>query len=104
MAGKRMTKAQVIAELATITELDKKTVIQLMDALNELTSQQLKSGDAPGEFVIPGLVKLRVVDKPATEERQGINPHTREPMTIPAKPASRTVRATALKALKDSVQ
>jgi nucleoid DNA-binding protein len=50
------------------------------------------------------MVKLRVVDKPATEERQGINPHTRQPMTIAAKPASRTVRATALKALKDGVQ
>ena len=104
MAGKRMTKAQVLTELATTTEIDKKTVTTLLDALSDLVTNQLKGSDAPGEFVIPGLVKLRVVDKPATEERQGINPHTRQPMTIPAKPASRTVRATALKALKDSVQ
>jgi nucleoid DNA-binding protein len=104
MAGKRMTKAQVLTELATLTEIDKKTVNTVMDALNDLATRELKNADAPGEFVIPGLVKLRVVDKPATEERQGINPHTRQPMTIAAKPASRTVRATALKALKDSVQ
>jgi nucleoid DNA-binding protein len=54
--------------------------------------------------VIPGLVKLRVVKKPATKERQGINPFTKEPITIPAKPASKKVRATALKNLKDLVQ
>lgn len=104
MAGKRMTKAQVLTELATTTEIDKKTVTTVLDALNDLVTKQLKSAESPGEFVIPGLVKVRVVDKPATEERQGINPHTRQPMTIAAKPASRTVRATALKALKDSVQ
>lgn len=104
MAGKRMTKAQVLTELATTTDIDKKTVTTVLDALSELVTKQLKESESPGEFVIPGLVKLRVVDKPATEERQGINPHTRQPMTIAAKPASRTVRATALKALKDSVQ
>jgi nucleoid DNA-binding protein len=103
MAGKRMTKAQVLTELATTTEIDKKTVTTVLDALNDLATRELKSAEA-GEFVIPGMVKLRVVDKPATEERQGINPHTRQPMTIAAKPASRTVRATALKALKDGVQ
>ncbi len=104
MATKRMTKAQVTAELANLTQLDKKTVNDVMDALSTLITQQLKGPETAGEFVIPGLVKLRVVEKPATEERQGINPHTREPMTIPAKPASRTVRATALKALKDTLQ
>ena len=39
-----------------------------------------------------------------TKERQGVNPFTKEPITIPAKPASKKVRATALKALKDLVQ
>ena len=57
-----------------------------------------------GEFVIPGFVKMSVVNKPATEARSGINPFTKEPITIPAKPASKKVRATALKALKDLVQ
>lgn len=104
MATKRMTKAQVTAELANLTQLDKKTITDVMDALTTLITQQLKGPETSGEFVVPGLVKLRVVEKPATEERQGINPHTREPMTIPAKPATRTVRATALKALKDTLQ
>jgi nucleoid DNA-binding protein len=53
--------------------------------------------------VIPGLVKLRVVDKPAQPEREGINPATREKIVIKAKPASRKVRLTALKTLKTMV-
>jgi nucleoid DNA-binding protein len=103
MAGKRLTKAQVVGEVASVTELDKKSVNRVFEALQEIIRKQL-SARGPGEFVVPGLVKLRVVKKPATKERQGINPFTKEPITIPAKPASKKVRATALKALKDLVQ
>jgi DNA-binding protein HU-beta len=103
MAGKRLTKAQVVAELANGSDLDKKSVSRVFESLQELIRKQL-SARGPGEFVVPGLVKLRVVKKPATKERQGINPFTKEPITIPAKPASKKVRATALKALKDLVQ
>jgi nucleoid DNA-binding protein len=103
MAGKRLTKAQVIAEISNSTELDKKSVARCFDSLQDVIRKQL-TGRGPGEFVIPGLVKLRVVKKPATKERQGINPFTKEPITIPAKPASKKVRATALKNLKDLVQ
>jgi nucleoid DNA-binding protein len=104
MAGKRLTKAQVIAEIADQAELDKKSVGRVFDSLSEIIRKQLIGRGAAGEFVVPGLVKLRVVKKPATKERQGINPFTKEPITIPAKPASKKVRATALKALKDLVQ
>ena len=83
--------------------MDKKSINRVFEAIQELIRKQL-TGRGPGEFVIPGLVKLRVVKKPATKERQGINPFTKEPITIPAKPASKKVRATALKALKDLVQ
>jgi DNA-binding protein HU-beta len=103
MAGKRLTKAQVISELANASDLDKKSVNRVFESLSELIRKQL-GNRGPGEFVIPGLVKLRVVKKPATKERQGINPFTKEPLTIAAKPASKKVRATALKALKDLVQ
>ena len=103
MAGKRLTNAQVVCEVASAPELDKKSVNRVFEALQELIRKQL-SARGPGEFVVPGLVKLRVVKKPATKERQGINPFTKEPITIPAKPASKKVRATALKALKDLVQ
>ncbi len=74
MAGKRLTKAQVIAEISDATELDKKSVGRVFDTLSDIIRKQLAGRGAPGEFVVPGLVKLRVVKKPATKERQGINP------------------------------
>lgn len=102
MAAKRLTKAQLFAELAEATELPKKKVAEVFDALQEVIKKQL-TGRGPGEFVLPGLLKVRVVKRPATKEREGINPQTREKITIPAKPASKRVRATALKGLKEMV-
>ena len=103
MAGKRLTKAQVVAEIANASDLDKKSVGRCFESLQELIRKQL-SARGPGEFVVPGLVKLRVVKKPATKERQGINPFTKEPITIAAKPASKKVKAIPIKALKEMVQ
>jgi len=40
---------------------------------------------------------IKVVRKPATEERKGINPFTKEEMVIKAKPAKNVVKVTALK-------
>ena len=103
MAGKRLTKSQVVSELAELTELDKKIVGKMFDGLAELIKKQL-GARGPGEFVIPGLIKLRAVKKPATKDRQGVNPFTKLPITIKGKPASKKVRATPLKALKDLIQ
>jgi DNA-binding protein HU-beta len=103
MAGKRLTKSQVVAELAEQTELDKKSINKLFDGLTDLIKKQLGSR-GPGEFVIPGLLKLKAVKKPATKDRPGINPFTKQPITIKGKPASKKIRASALKALKDLIQ
>ena len=46
-----------------------------------------------GEFVIPGFVKMLVVNEHATEARSGVNPITKEPMEFAAKPASKSVKA-----------
>jgi DNA-binding protein HU-beta len=102
-APKRLTKAQVIAELAGVTALDKKTVNKFFEALTDMAKKQL-GPKGPGEFVLPGLVKLKAVKKAATKDRQGINPFTKEPMLIKGKPASKKIRATAIKALKDMIQ
>jgi len=103
MAGKRLTKSQVISELADVTELDKKSINRVFDGLSDIIKKQL-GARGPGEFVIPGLLKLRAVKKPATKDRPGINPFTKQPITIRGKPASKKIRASALKALKDLVQ
>jgi nucleoid DNA-binding protein len=99
----KLTKTQVIAELSEQTELSKKDVARVFEALSALVAQQLVGRGGPGEMTIPGLLKLRAVKKPATKEREGINPFTKEPITIAAKPASKKVKAIPLKALKEMV-
>jgi DNA-binding protein HU-beta len=103
MSGKRLTKAQVIAEISEFAELDKKSVGRVFDGLTELIKKQLGSR-GPGEFVVPGLLKLKAVKKAATKDRPGVNPFTKLPITIKGKPASKKIRATALKSLKDLIQ
>ena len=103
MAAKKLTKSQVLSELAVLTELDKKSINRVFDGLTEIIKKQLGSR-GPGEFVIPGLLKLKSVKKPATKDRPGINPFTKEAITIKGKPASKKIRASALKSLKDLIQ
>ena len=56
-----------------------------------------------GVFLVPGFAKFVVIKKPATKERRGTNPFTKEPMTFKAKPARKIVRARPVKAAKDAV-
>jgi DNA-binding protein HU-beta len=62
-----------------------------------------KSLRGNGLFTLPGLLKLKVVKKPATKTREGVNPFTGEKMTFKAKPASKKVRVLPLKSLKAMV-
>ena len=101
-AAKAMTKTETLNQLAERSGLEKKEVTAVLDAMNELIDEEL-SKKGPGVFNIPGLLKLKVVDKPAVPARKGINPFTKEEQMFKAKPASRKVKATPLKALKDKV-
>ena len=100
---KRMTKAQLVAELAEMAQVDKKAANGVLNALAEIAGREL-GANGPGEFVIPGLLKMKTVTRPATKDRQGINPFTKQPMDIKGKPASKKVRPTIIKALKDAIQ
>jgi nucleoid DNA-binding protein len=100
--GKKLTKSQVIGALSEKTGVSKKDVAGVFAGLSDLIKRELgKKG--PGEFVIPDLLKLKVRNIPAKAKRKGINPFTGQEVTFPAKPASRKIRATALKKLKDLV-
>ncbi|MCK4951550.1 MAG: HU family DNA-binding protein, partial [Gammaproteobacteria bacterium] len=57
----------------------------------------------PGTFTVPGLMKVKVVRKPATKARKGINPFTGEEMMFKAKPARNVAKVLPLKGLKDMV-
>jgi nucleoid DNA-binding protein len=99
---KPMTKTEILAALAESSELSKQQVAGLLDGLAGLIASNLGEG-GPGAFTVPGLMKLTVVHKPATPEREGINPFTKEPTVFKAKPASKKVKIQPLKALKDMV-
>jgi nucleoid DNA-binding protein len=99
---KPATKGEVFSQIAEKTNLPKKDVAAVFSAMSDLILKELKSKNG-GTFVIPGLLKLTVDTKPATKAKQGINPFTKEPMTIKAKPARKVVKARPLKALKDAV-
>lgn len=102
MSNKRMNKSQFVSALAEKSGLDKKQATAALDTLNAMVAQQLgKQG--PGEVLIPGLLKLSVVDKPATPKHEGINPFTKETMTYKAKAARKVIKVRTLKALKDAV-
>ncbi len=99
---KPMNKTEIFAALGEATGLTKQQVGSLFDELSKLIGKNLGQ-DGPGTFAIPGLLQIKVVRKPATEERQGINPFTKEAMLIKAKPAKNVVKVVALKGLKDLV-
>lgn len=101
--GKPMSKTETLNALAEATDLTKKQVASVIDALGDLIGKELgKKG--PGVFNVPGLMKVKVVDKPATKEHQKPDPfNPGQMMTVKAKPASRRVKVLPLKGLKDRV-
>jgi len=100
--AKPATKAEIFTALSEKSGLGKKDVAKVFEALSELISKELgKKG--PGQFVVPGLLKLKVVRKDATKAKPGFNPITKEPIMIKAKPARNVVKALPMKALKDMV-
>jgi len=100
--AKSPTKSQIMSAIAEETELTKKQVGGVFDALAAQIKRNLgKRG--PGVFTVPGLLKLKVVRKPAKPARKGVNPFTGEEMMFKAKPARNVVKATPLKALKEMV-
>ena len=100
MASKAATKSEILTNIATATELTRKQVASVFDAL----AQQIKAAvgkKGPGAFTVPGLMKIKVIHKPATKARKGINPFTKEEQMFKAKPARKVIKVRPLKALKD---
>lgn len=95
------SKSQILTDIATSTDLTRKQVQSVFDAMSALIKKDLKKG--PGIFTVPGLMKIKVVRKPATKARKGTNPFTGEEMMFKAKPARNVVKVLALKNLKSMV-
>ena len=97
------TKSEIYTKIADDTGLTKKDVAAVFDSLSGQIKKNLGGRGAPGTFTVPGLLKMRVVKKPARKARKGVNPFTGVEMMFKAKPASKAVKVVALKGLKDMV-
>lgn len=97
------TKSEIYTTIADDTGLTKKDVAAVFDSLAGQIKKSLGGRGGSGLFTLPGLLKMRVVKKPARKARKGVNPFTGEEMMFKAKPASKAVKVVALKGLKDMV-
>jgi DNA-binding protein HU-beta len=100
-ATKMLSKSQLVEKItAELDGLSKKDVKGVLESLVSVGHKELKKS---GTFLVPGFAKFVVIKKPATKEREGINPFTKEPTVFKAKPARKIVRARPVKAAKDAV-
>jgi nucleoid DNA-binding protein len=103
-ASKPLTKSEILNAIAAETELTRKQVNAVFEALAGQIKKSL-GNRGPGVFAIPGLVKIEKKKVPARPARKGVpNPFKPgELMDIAAKPASTKIKVRALKSLKDMV-
>src|SRR4030043_1014238 len=99
---KSMTKSEVLSGIADATGLAKKDVNSVFEAMAAQIKKSL-GRNGPGAYAVPGLMKIMVIRKPATQARKGINPFTGEETVFKAKPARNVVKIRPLKNLKDMV-
>jgi DNA-binding protein HU-beta len=89
-----LTKTQLIRHLAEKLETNNKTAAAFLQHLTETAVKETKKN---GVFVLPGLGRLKKVQRKA---RMGRNPQTGEPIKIAAKTTAKFYLA---KSVKDSI-
>ncbi len=101
-SAKARTKSEVYGSLADTNDMTRKQVAGMFDDLSKMIKKDLGRA-GPGYFTVPGLMKIKVVRKPARKARKGTNPFTGEEMMFKAKPARNVVKVRPLLALKKMV-
>jgi nucleoid DNA-binding protein len=94
------TKTELHTVIAEQTGLSKRDIANVFECLANVVEGHVKK-TGPQLFTLPGLLKVKVIRKPATKARKGINPFTGEETTFKAKPARNVVKVQALKKLKE---
>ena len=103
-AKKPPTKTEILNNIANATDLSKKQVAAVFEALATEIKRNLGSR-GPGAFAIPGLLKIEKKRVPARPAKKGVpNPFKPgELMDVAARPAFNKVKVRPLKNLKDMV-
>lgn len=97
-----MSKSGIIKAITDMSGVGKKEVVAVLDNFTQIIEAHVKSR-GPGKFVMPGVLKITVVKKPARPARKGRNPFTGEEIMFKAKPAYKALKIKALKKLKEMV-
>jgi hypothetical protein len=95
------SKTEILTRIAEATDLTKKDVAAVFEALGAEVKKNLGSR-GPGMFTIPGLLKIVKVKVPAKPARKNVMV-LGQLRDLPAKPATTKVRLRALKSLKEMV-
>merc|ERR1712137_667205 len=99
-SGSAMTATAVYQSVAESTGLKSTQVKAAIEGVLGVGANELKKN---GSFKLGGMINMKLKKKAATPARKGVNPFTKEPCVFKAKPASKTVRALAMKKLKELV-
>ncbi|MDO5147391.1 MAG: HU family DNA-binding protein [Eubacteriales bacterium] len=89
-----MNKAELISAIADRTKLTKKDADNALKAFIDVVGDELSRGE---KVQLAGFGTFEVSER---AERQGINPRTKESITIPA---SKSPKFKAMKALKERI-
>ena len=103
-AKKPMTKTELLNAISEDTNLNRREVSGVLDALSAQIAMSLGRRGA-GVITLPGLIKIEKKIVPARKARKGVpNPFKPgELMDVAARPATTKVKIRALKSLKDMV-
>ena len=93
-----LAQTQVIPSVAETNRLKNKQVKGVIESLFGVATNEIKKN---GNFKLAGMLKLK--KKAATQAKKGINPFTKEPCVFKSNPASNTLRALAMKKLKEAL-
>ena len=97
---KPKSQAEVIKAMAEMTEMPAKDIKKVIDALGSVVERELGSAGLVNIF---GLMKVKIVHKPAVPAGERMDPFSKTKKMYPAKPARKAVKCLALKKLKDMV-
>ena len=95
-----MTQIAVLASVAETHSLKTKQAKGVVEALMAVAFDQIKKN---GIFKLAGMLNMKLKKKPASLAKKGIISFTKEPFVFKAKPATKTVKAYAMKKLKESL-
>jgi len=99
-SSKARSKSEVYSTISEAVGISRQQVAGVFHVLSSIIKSDLSKGGA-GVSSVPGLARIRLTRKPATKERQGINPFTKEPTIFKARPARNVVRLRPLRGLKE---